>query len=124
MLLRELQYQFATQPALLRPAGCRRSHQQAQAPWRIPNRHGIAWLYGLGSRSGPLVRHHERKSPANSGKGRLRLAPFPTATTRQLATAADGLRVAPWPRLVVDLRRSGVRGEEAAEHLRETVHDR
>ena len=56
--------------------------------------------------------------------GRLRLAPFPTATTRQMATAADGLRVAPWPRLVADLRRSGVRGEEAAEHLRETVHDR
>ena len=56
--------------------------------------------------------------------GRLRLAPFPTATTRQMATAADGLRVAPWPRLVADLRRSGVRGEEAAEHLREIVHDR
>ncbi len=29
----------------------------------------------------------------------------------------DGLRVAPWPRLVAELRRSGVRGEEAAEHV-------
>lgn len=56
--------------------------------------------------------------------GRLRLVPFPSATTRYMATVADGLRVAPWPRLVADLRRSGVRGEEAAEHLREIVHGR
>lgn len=53
--------------------------------------------------------------------GRLVLAPFPTETTRRMSTVADGLRVAPWPRLVADLRRSGVRGEEAAEHLKETV---
>ncbi|MCP3973168.1 MAG: hypothetical protein GY720_01600 [bacterium] len=56
--------------------------------------------------------------------GRLRLAPFPTATTRHMAKVADGLRVAPWPRLVADLRRSGVRGEEAAEHLREIARGR
>jgi hypothetical protein len=53
--------------------------------------------------------------------GRLTLAPFPTTTTRSLSTSADGLRVAPWPRVFADLRRSGVRGEEAAEHLREVV---
>ena len=53
--------------------------------------------------------------------GRLTLAPFPTVTTRTLSTTVDHLRVAPWPRVFADLRRSGVRGEEAAEHLREIV---
>ncbi|MFQ5921998.1 MAG: hypothetical protein ACE5M4_04075 [Anaerolineales bacterium] len=53
--------------------------------------------------------------------GRLSLASFPTVTTQHMATMANGLRVAPWPRLVADLRRSGVRGEEAAEHLTEIV---
>ncbi len=51
--------------------------------------------------------------------GRLTLAPFPTVTTRRLSTTVKGLRVAPWPRVFVDLQASGVRGEEAAEHLRE-----
>ena len=56
--------------------------------------------------------------------GRLVLAPLPTQTTFQLATVVDGLRVAPWPRLVADLRRSGVRGEEAAEHVKEALGGR
>lgn len=56
--------------------------------------------------------------------GRLVLAPLPTETTLRLATVVDGLRVAPWPRLVADLRRSGVRGEEAAEHVKEVFGDR
>lgn len=54
--------------------------------------------------------------------GRLTLLSFPTTTTRRLAAKTDsGLRVAPWPRVYADLRTTGVRGEEAAEHLRETV---
>jgi hypothetical protein len=53
--------------------------------------------------------------------GRLTLRPFPTAAVRELAVEAGGLRVAPWPRVYVDLQRHGVRGEEAAEHLREVV---
>lgn len=53
--------------------------------------------------------------------GRLTLRPFPTAAVRELASEVGGLRVAPWPRVYVDLRQSGVRGEEAAEHLREVV---
>ena len=56
--------------------------------------------------------------------GRLVLAPLPTETTLKLATVVDGLRVAPWPRLVADLRRSGVRGEEAAEQVKEVFGDR
>ena len=53
--------------------------------------------------------------------GRLTLQPFPTVAVRELAAEVGGVRVAPWPRVYVDLRHSGVRGEEAAEHLREIV---
>ncbi len=54
--------------------------------------------------------------------GRLLLRPFPTVTTRRLAETRQGLRIAPWPRVYADLRATGVRGEEAAEHLREVLH--
>ncbi|MGH8925108.1 MAG: hypothetical protein ACRDWA_10795 [Acidimicrobiia bacterium] len=53
--------------------------------------------------------------------GRLILSPLPTKTTLQMAKMVDGLRIAPWPRLVADLRRSGVRGEGAAEQVKETL---
>ena len=56
--------------------------------------------------------------------GRLTLAPFPTTSTRRLARTAGGLRVAPWPRVYVDLRATGVRGEEAADHLLEVIRGR
>ncbi|MPZ54310.1 MAG: hypothetical protein GEU79_16540 [Acidimicrobiia bacterium] len=56
--------------------------------------------------------------------GRLVLSPLPTPTTLELSTVVDGLRVAPWPRLVADLRRSGVRGEEAAERIVEVADAR
>ncbi len=53
--------------------------------------------------------------------GRLTLSPFPTTTTRTLSTTVGGLRTAPWPRVFADLQTLGVRGEEAAEHLREVA---
>lgn len=53
--------------------------------------------------------------------GRLRLSPFPTVAVPRLSTVRDGLRVAPWPRVYADLRPTGVRGEEAAEHLKEVM---
>lgn len=53
--------------------------------------------------------------------GRVLLRPFPTPVTRRLCGTESGLRVAPWPRVYSDLRVTGVRGEEAAEHLREVV---
>ena len=53
--------------------------------------------------------------------GRLILRPFPTVTVRSLAEMTGGLCVAPWPRVFADLRVVGVRGEEAAEHLREVM---
>jgi hypothetical protein len=56
--------------------------------------------------------------------GRLTLRPFPTVAVRYLAEEIEGLRVAPWPRVYADLLSVGVRGEEAAEHLREVIHAR
>lgn len=56
--------------------------------------------------------------------GRLTLRPFPTSAVDRLAETIDGVRVAPWPRVFVDLLANGVRGEEAAEHLWEVVGDR
>ncbi|MDZ7840824.1 MAG: type IV toxin-antitoxin system AbiEi family antitoxin [Gammaproteobacteria bacterium] len=57
--------------------------------------------------------------------GRLTLKPFPSNTVQHLATFEDhDLRVAPWPRVYADLLKEGVRGEEAAEHLYEVVHER
>ena len=53
--------------------------------------------------------------------GRLVLRPFPTPVTQRLCAPAGELRVAPWPRVYVDLRETGVRGEEAAEHLLEVI---
>lgn len=56
--------------------------------------------------------------------GRLTIAPFPTASTRQLAHTLESMRIAPWPRVYADLRVAGVRGEEAAEHLLDVMDDR
>ncbi len=56
--------------------------------------------------------------------GRLTLRPFPTVTAKRLATVKNRLRLVPWPRANADLRTVGVRGEEAAEHLRETMRGR
>lgn len=54
--------------------------------------------------------------------GRLQLRPFPSPITARLsAEVSPGLRSVPWPRAYADLRDTGVRGEEAAEHLREVV---
>lgn len=54
--------------------------------------------------------------------GRLILRPFPTAASQRLSVRKQRLWLAPWPRVYIDLRASGVRGEEAAEHLREVLH--
>ena len=53
--------------------------------------------------------------------GRLILRPFPTVTSKRLAVMRDGMRLVPWPRVYADLRVTGVRGEEAAEHLRKVM---
>lgn len=54
--------------------------------------------------------------------GRLVLRPFPTPAGPRLSeTIADDVRSVLWPRAYADLRISGVRGEDAAEHLREEM---
>jgi hypothetical protein len=54
--------------------------------------------------------------------GRLLLRPFPTPAGGKLTEKTrDGLRTMLWPRVYADLRTSGVRGEDAAEHLREEM---
>lgn len=56
--------------------------------------------------------------------GRLTLRCFPSAATKVMTAEVEDLRVAPWPRVFVDLADTGVRGEEAAEHLREVCSER
>lgn len=51
--------------------------------------------------------------------GRLILQPFPAMVTKAFSTTHDGLAIAPWPRVFADLLGYGVRGPDAAEHLRE-----
>ena len=55
--------------------------------------------------------------------GRLTLRPYPALTTRTMSKEVDGLQIAPWPRIYVDLLHAGVRGEDAAHHLLDLVHD-
>jgi hypothetical protein len=51
--------------------------------------------------------------------GRLLLRPFPTTASAAMTTEiSPGLQSVPWPRAFADLRAAGVRGEDAAEHLR------
>lgn len=56
--------------------------------------------------------------------GRLTLRPFPTIAVRTMSKEVDEIWTAPWPRVYADLLRMGVRGEDAAEHLWEVIHDR
>ena len=53
--------------------------------------------------------------------GRLILRPFTALASARLVREVDRVPLAPWPAVYVDLRRTGVRGEEAAEHLREIL---
>lgn len=54
--------------------------------------------------------------------GRLQLRPFPTPAGARVTTElGHGLHSVLWPRAYADLRTVGVRGEDAAEHLREEI---
>jgi hypothetical protein len=55
--------------------------------------------------------------------GRLLLRPYPTPAGATLTLELDttGFRTVLWPRVYADLRTVGVRGEDAAEHLREEI---
>lgn len=59
-----------------------------------------------------------------SAGGRLLLRPFPTPADDALSHVDQGIRRVCWPRAYADLRAAGVRGEDAAEHLRDVMMTR
>ncbi|MBA3743378.1 hypothetical protein [Sporichthya sp.] len=76
----------------------------------------------LDVKSLPELRQVAREaSLSEAAGGRLLLRPFPTPARDALSTTVAGQRVATWPRVFSDLRMIGVRGEDAAEHLREQM---
>lgn len=84
-----------------------------------------ATVYVMGNTSAELLGLAENLKLRPVEGGRLTLKPFPSRATQLLATVErDDLRVAPWPRVYADLQQEGVRGEEAAEHLFEVIHER
>lgn len=85
---------------------------------------GTVEVFVDGKTRGDLVRAAEIASARPMEGGRLVLRPFTSPATDRLSTRVDGLRVVPWPRIYADLRPLGVRGEDAAEHLREIMHAR
>lgn len=56
--------------------------------------------------------------------GRLVLRPFPRLARPEAIDSSGEIPVMPWPRVYADLQQSGVRNEEAAEHLKEQMMHR
>jgi hypothetical protein len=53
--------------------------------------------------------------------GRLTLRPFPRGSAMNIIDTHHEIPIVPWPRAYADLQTVGVRGEEAAEHLKELM---
>ncbi len=106
--------------------------------------HGIYWaatgalsaavLAPLQTQIAPLVVYIDATTPATLADaarraelhtldgGRLTMRPFPSTITQRLShMISPGLNSVPWPRAYADLLTTGVRGEDAAEHLREVM---
>lgn len=90
-----------------------------EAPYLSQVTRGVVYV-DAGSRFGLLSAANAAGLEPMPG-GRLLLARFPTSATRELRREVGGLSVTSWPRTYADLRGEGVRGQEAAEHLREVV---
>jgi hypothetical protein len=95
---------------------------RATAPFLTSTGSAVVYVDASTSAGLQAVAEAARLRPIDGG--RLTLMPFPTVATRLLSEKVDGVHVAPWPRVYADLRVTGVRGEEAAEHLREVVRGR
>lgn len=79
-------------------------------------------IYVTGRTPGDLTRVASAAGMRAIDGGRLLLRPFPTPAGDKLATVdIHGFRSMLWPRVFADLRTVGVRGEDAAEHLREVI---
>ena len=83
---------------------------------------GTAEVYVPGETVHDLHRTAESASARPLEGGRLILRPFPSMATSRLSKRMDDLNVVPWPRVYADLLVIGVRGEDAAEHLREVMN--
>ncbi len=88
-----------------------------QAPYLTQTPTGAAYV-GASSKV-DMLRIAKQSGLEVMDGGRLLLLPFPTQATKRLIQEQDGVWVTSWPRTYADLRNEGVRGEEAAEHLRE-----
>jgi len=53
--------------------------------------------------------------------GRLTLRPFPRGSAMNIIDTSREIPIVPWSRAYADLQTAGVRGEEAAEHLKELM---
>jgi len=93
-----------------------------QAPYLTQVPSGVVYVDATGELGLLHIARQAGLEPMDGG--RLLLRPFPTWATKRLSTEQDGIWVTSWPRTYADLRYEGVRGEEAAEHLREVIHDR
>lgn len=83
------------------------------APWEI---------YVSGRTPGDLRRVAGIAGMREMNGGRLLLRPYPTPANGKVANEIKpGLMSVLWPRAYADLRSTGVRGEDAAEHLREEM---
>lgn len=79
-------------------------------------------IYVTGRTAGDLRRAAAAAGLREIDGGRLVLRPFPTTAADTVARQLrPGLISMLWPRAYADLRVAGVRGEDAAEHLREEM---
>ena len=79
-------------------------------------------VYVAGKTPGDLRRALFAAGLEETEGGRLQLRPFPTPAGPRIARdIGPGLRSVLWPRAYADLRTAGVRGEDAADHLREEM---
>jgi hypothetical protein len=81
-------------------------------------------VYVTGKTSGDLRKAASAAGLRDIEGGRLLLRPFPTPAGARVTTEIrPGLRSVLWPRAYADLRTAGVRGEDAAENLREEMRN-
>jgi hypothetical protein len=103
-------------------------------PWATTGALAATQLAPVLTEVSPLEVYVSGRTPSDLGRvaysaglramegGRLVLRPFPTPAGDKLITSdKDDFRSMLWPRVYADLRMTGVRGEDAADHLREEM---
>lgn len=103
-------------------------------PWATTGALAATQLAPVLTEVSPLEIYVSGRTPSDLGRvayaaglramegGRLLLRPFPTPAGDKLTTSdKDDFRSMLWPRVYADLRMTGVRGEDAADRLREEM---